>query len=346
MKRLKSIFRTKGLIVLAILLVLLVCGIWGIGNYRFVRNAGLDDDTPVRVQISVDKESATIGDKIQYKINVVASSDVEVKLPLPGERLSDMTIDSYSDILTRYVWGVTSYEQVYTLTTFETGKHVVSSPQIVYIVPGEDERIITGNDVTVTIRSLLLDGDGALDIKDIKPLQVPPREYRPFALIALGLIGFAVVATSISRAIIFRQVMDLSEVCIMLPAHEIAYDELERARTLLKTGFTERFYVRISECVRRYLENRFQINAMEMATEELLLAVQDREELHEHKELLEAFLANCDLVKFGRFTASEEEAWRAYYLAKKLVDETKEMSEEGSTGSEGNTESEVEVSTD
>lgn len=326
-RRFKSTFSTRALVVFAILIVLLVGTIWGIKNYRFVRDAGVSEDTPVCVEVSLERGVANIGDRIQYKVSVMARSDVEVKLPLPGEKLGGMTVEAYSDIATRSAWGITSFEQVYVLTTYETGEYTLSSPDIVYVVSGSDERIIKGNDIVVTVESLLLETEGELDIGDIKPLMAPPREYRPFVFIALALIGLAVVATSISRAIIYRQAIDFSELCITRPAHEFAYEELERARDLLNTGFIERFYVRISECVRKYLQNRFQMNAMEMATEEFLVVVQDAEELHEYKELLGAFLSNCDLVKFARHPVNEEDAWRAYYSAKRLIDETKDISE-------------------
>jgi hypothetical protein len=326
-KRFKSTFSRRVLVVLAILIVLFFGGIWGMKSYFFVRDAGVNNDTPISVEVSLDKEIANIGDEIQYRISVVASSDVEVKLPLPGEKLGDMTVHTYSGISTRSVWGISSYEQIYKLITYETGEYILPSPDIVYIAPGGDERIIAGNDVLITIKSLLLEAEGELDIKAIKSLTAPPREYRPFVFTALGLIGLAVIATSISRAIIFRQAMDFSELCITRPAHEFAYEELERARDLLNTGFIERFYVRISECVRKYLENRFQMNAMEMATEEFLVVAQGTEDLYEHKELLGAFLSNCDLVKFARYPASEEDAWKAYYSAKRLIDETKDTSE-------------------
>lgn len=326
-KRFRSTFSSRALVVLAIFIVLFLGAVWGIKSYYFVRDAGVNDDIPVRVEVSLERGVANIGDKIKYKISVMASSAVDVKLPLPGEKLGDMTVKTYSDIRTRSVWGVTSYEQVYELITYETGEYTLSSPDIVYVVSGGDEKSIKGNDVVVTVQSLLLETEGALDIKNIRPLMAPQKEYRPFVFIALGLIGLAVVATSISRAIIFRQSLDFSDICITRPAHEFAYEELERVRDLLNTGFVERFYVRISECVREYLQNRFEINAMEMATEEFLVVVQDVEELHEHKKLLGEFLSNCDLVKFARYAASEEDAWRAYYLAKELIDETKDTSE-------------------
>lgn len=324
MKRFKKNLGIKVVTVFAILVILVTGGIWLVRNWHFVRNSGVSEDVPIRVEISVNKETAYIGDRIEYKIRVFADSDVEVKLPLPGEKLGDMLIDFYGEISTRTIWGITGYEQVYVLTTYETGEYVLPSPDIGYIVPGSAEGFIRGNDLSVAVKSLLAEVEGQPDIKDIKPLAIPPRDYKLFVFVGLGLILLAVIATVIHRARMFRRTLDLSEIWIARPPHECAYEELEKARDLLNTGLISRFYVRVSECIRKYLANRFNINAMEMATEEFLAVSKGMEELGGYEGLLQTFLISCDLVKFAKYKATEEDAWKMYYLAKKLIDETRE----------------------
>jgi hypothetical protein len=86
------------------------------------------------------------------------------------------------------------------------------------------------------------------------------------------------------------------------------------------------FYSELSDIVRRYLEERFNINAPEMTTEEFLNHCHTTQELTEdHKKLLRDFLNGCDLVKFAKHEPTKTEAQTNFDLAKKLVLDTKPL---------------------
>ena len=83
------------------------------------------------------------------------------------------------------------------------------------------------------------------------------------------------------------------------------------------------FYTRLSDIVRRYLEDRFQLRAPERTTEEFLYETSRNGLLSaEHKELLGRFLQECDLVKFARLQPDDTDRQRAYDAAEKFVRET------------------------
>jgi len=111
------------------------------------------------------------------------------------------------------------------------------------------------------------------------------------------------------------------------PAHEIAYEQLERlkAKNLIGQAKTKEYYSEVSDIIRRYLENRFLLKAPEMTTEEFLFYVREYSQLISgHKTLLKEFLLACDLVKFAKYVPLSEEIDAIFASAKKLVDETKE----------------------
>ncbi len=93
----------------------------------------------------------------------------------------------------------------------------------------------------------------------------------------------------------------------------------------IRKGKTKAYYIELSDIMRRYLENRFNIRAPEMTTEEFLIKVKEDSVLSlEHKGLLRDFLLNCDLVKFAKYQPAEQEAGLSFASAKKLIDQTKE----------------------
>jgi len=110
------------------------------------------------------------------------------------------------------------------------------------------------------------------------------------------------------------------------PAHKIACEALValQQKEYPRRREWNRYYTELSDIVRRYLENRFNLRAPEMTTEEFLNSVKDNKVLsYEHKSLLRDFLSHCDLVKFARYEPDEKEASLSFESAKRLIDQTK-----------------------
>ena len=111
-----------------------------------------------------------------------------------------------------------------------------------------------------------------------------------------------------------------------LPAWEKAYRQLEalRQEKLLDRGFFKEFFIRVSDITRHYMENRFNIHAPHMTTEEFLHDLGISGHLNEtQKTALREFLNSCDMVKFAKYDTTIKEALTNFDGAKKLIDETK-----------------------
>ncbi len=89
------------------------------------------------------------------------------------------------------------------------------------------------------------------------------------------------------------------------------------------------FYSRLSEIIRVYIEQRFEIRAPEMTTEEFLesasasILLEDRQ-----KGSLRDLLNASDLVKFARSVPSGEDMEGALHLARRFIEETRAPSAE------------------
>ena len=74
-----------------------------------------------------------------------------------------------------------------------------------------------------------------------------------------------------------------------------------------------------------YLEDRFELRAPELTTEEFLETVQQAPDLsRDHQVLLREFLRQADLVKFAGMKPAEEDVNRSVTAAKRFLDETRE----------------------
>jgi len=92
---------------------------------------------------------------------------------------------------------------------------------------------------------------------------------------------------------------------IRLPAEVVALAELERIANLGLVARAEHkaHYTLVVDALRRYLEARFGVEAMDRTTPELL---HDLERGGAHVDGLGSVLDEADLVKFAKFTPSPE----------------------------------------
>ena len=82
-------------------------------------------------------------------------------------------------------------------------------------------------------------------------------------------------------------------------------------------------HFRLSQILRNYIENRFQIMAPELTTEEFMRDVQNNFELSEtYHHLLVAFLKESDLVKFAKVRPGASQAREGLSKVREFVTQT------------------------
>jgi hypothetical protein len=108
-----------------------------------------------------------------------------------------------------------------------------------------------------------------------------------------------------------------------LPAWEEALGALDRLpwRDWLADGQYKRFYYALSEILKRYMERRFEFDAVEQTTTELLASM--RAHKLPMRDEITRFFARCDLIKYAKTVPSSEEAERALEQLRDFVARTK-----------------------
>ena len=99
---------------------------------------------------------------------------------------------------------------------------------------------------------------------------------------------------------------------------ELALEHLRAARVLMQPATVREFSITVSDIVRSYIEERFQVMAAHRTTEEFLhdLLQSPHEPLVRHRALLVGFLRHCDLAKFAGWSLSAEEMETTYESAR------------------------------
>jgi hypothetical protein len=86
---------------------------------------------------------------------------------------------------------------------------------------------------------------------------------------------------------------------------ELALERLEAARVEIERMNPYQFSIRVSDILRRYVTEQYQLPLTRQTSVEFLTALARRSEFSEDdKSLLSDFLNRCDLIKFARYEAT------------------------------------------
>ncbi len=110
------------------------------------------------------------------------------------------------------------------------------------------------------------------------------------------------------------------------PAWETALEAMAAIERegLASQGLVKEYYSRLSGVVRWYIEERFNVRAPEMTTEEFMAVAQSSGKLPAAQQgFLQDFLNASDMVKFAKFVPSVEQMLSAMRLARIFVEESR-----------------------
>lgn len=110
-----------------------------------------------------------------------------------------------------------------------------------------------------------------------------------------------------------------------LQAWEVARQRLRALamRQLPQAGRFEIYYVDLSAILRYYIEDRFDVHAIEQTTQEFLAeAGKSGHFTEEQQKGLARFLRHCDKVKFARYQPSAEQMEQSFQLVAAFIEET------------------------
>jgi hypothetical protein len=160
------------------------------------------------------------------------------------------------------------------------------------------------------------------DIRGVPPIETLPERppwWRPFIPLFVAVVNLAV------GVLLARWWLRRARPAPVVPPEQRALSELELLeRSEPPAGAAAGWYhTRLSEIVRRYLEERFSFRASRQTTQEFLQDVQQRPELSEvQRQLLHDLLMRCDLAKFTGLSPAPAEHGEATDLARQLVLQT------------------------
>lgn len=188
-------------------------------------------------------------------------------------------------------------------------------PAMIIVFPA-DLRIAQDSIALMPIKNIIEEGETWEDYK-----------------IWLYILGFIILAPLLIKLFWGRKKEEEKEVVeeeVFVPAHEKALHSLKmlKNKEMWQSGNIKGYQSELTDIIRRYLENRFEVNALEMTTDEINRALKSKDFDTVHSSTLQRILTIADLVKFAKATPPVDINAQFMNEAILFVNSTKKIIEE------------------
>lgn len=281
-------------------------------------------EAQVSVKTQLDTANILIGEQVQLQLKCTASANQKVEFPnfqaqdqlTPGvEVISNNRIDTIKINHGRQF----ELTRRYTITSFDSALY--SIPPMKVVVDGKE--YLSQNPLGLKVSTVPVD---TVHVDQFNPPHgVLNIQFEwSWRFISMALIVWIIACITIILIIRYSDPRLITRRIVVhppIPAHITAIQEIESIKSNPKED-TKQYYMHLTDTLREYIEKRFNFNAKEMTTSEIideLYTIENTEALEE----LKSILLTADLVKFAQHSVSMSEQDRNLIQALEFVDTTK-----------------------
>lgn len=276
------------------------------------------------VKSTAQPAKVKVGEHVKFNVSVTAPDLSSIRMIEPfGDRNTTWTLIDRHDRDTKL--NATEWQRQidYTIAPFETGSIPTPEIQVHYKVPNGPERTAKVPTHTITVESVL---PQTAEIPEPKaprgPVELPfPGWVLPLA-ITLGSLLLAAIIFALWRKFA-RKVPVLLNPPKRLD--EWALGELDAIENekLIEHKKVKEFHSRVADVVREYVGKLFHVNALDLTTYELLMALEEEPRVSPAREDMRQLLEEADLVKFAKYIPEPNISRRALVRAREVVASTR-----------------------
>ena len=202
-------------------------------------------------------------------------------------------------------------ENTLKLSFWDAGPHIVKSPRIHYSFRGQDRLYSPRSEAQVFVIPPLSQNEitDSLDIAPLKPILQEARNITDFYFLFYILGG---LLAAIGAYLFWKKSKEskdeIKEIIIPKAAHEIAFEKLEslRQKKLWQKGEIKAYQSELTYVIREYLENRYDIQALESTTQEIAQSLKGHDFDLKDESDLKNILQVADLVKFAKAKPTDD----------------------------------------
>jgi hypothetical protein len=278
----------------------------------------------ISVKTSVDSSEYQVGDFINYSIKVTHQKDIDITPPSIKDSLKGVELIKIEPVTIEEKDGNIINTYKFIIAKYDSGDvHIPSIPLIYNRKGNQTKEIILTNTVDFLVRTLNVNPQA--DIRDVKePIKIP-LDWKLVLLYIL--IGLVIIAIAVYGYLYYKkkraQRFGIVEEVKRKP-EEIALEALHllEEKKLWQQGRIKEYHSEITEIIRRYFEDRFNVPALEITTSELLFRLEQVPDTKHIINITTDFLNNADLVKFAKFVPMNKVNEEMMQQASEIVNST------------------------
>lgn len=280
--------------------------------------------------VKLDTAILAIGDQTHLRISLPVPNGKEAIFPDFRD-----TIGHSLEILKKTIDTLKQREGVriithdYLITSFDTGR--------IYIPPFEVGIVENGFNSTVTTDTAHMyvavpKVDMQKGIFDIKPVADLPFQFKEI-LPYLRTTGVILAIILIIAAILFyffvyrkrKKLKNEEEVKDTRPADVKALEALYilKEKTLWQQGRVKMYYSELTNIIRHYLDERYELQTMESTSSEIMRDVKRKNIEKEDRENLAVLFQHADIAKFAKGTPEAHENDKSWNDTKQFIERTR-----------------------
>lgn len=260
----------------------------------------------VQVESRLDSIDMMIGEQVKLTLNVNCKKGQQLELPkyqpsqyiTPGVEVLEETKADTSE-LDNDMMQVT---KVYTLTSFDENLYYIPPQKVKVSGKTYETKNLALKVLTMPVDTL--HPENFFPPKDVQDNPFKWSEWSPmFWMSLLMLLLFALAFYLRIRLKDNKPVIAKVRIVKKVLPHQRAMSEIEKikAEHMQISEDQKGYYTRLTDTLRKYIEERFGFNAMEMTSSEIIERLQQADDKRMIDELRELFVT-ADLVKFAKHT--------------------------------------------
>ncbi len=283
----------------------------------------------VTIEAKLDSNKFLIGDQIKLNLIITKSKSAQINFPvLPDSLASGVeVVERYKPDTISKNGNVVKLKQTYLITSFESGNHTIPPIPFEFLHDTIIDTLYTDS-VMFSVNTLKVD-TASKKIYDIKkPFDEPFSLMEILGYIVWGLAALILILLGIY---IYRKYKK-KEPLIKIPKkpadppYVIAIRELDalKEKKLWQNNHIKKYHTELTDIIRKYIEARFNIQALEMTSYEIIQALSNEKYVSEKNiSELRQTLVIADFVKFAKAQPLPDENDLSIRHAYQFVNETK-----------------------
>lgn len=284
---------------------------------------------PVTIHAELDTLTVNIGDQVNFNLRVERDESTTIEWPEIEEKIGELEIIGKGERQTTQTDVGFVESQAFKLMAFDSGYYAI--PGLLFKYQQDDagyRRQIRSKALLLRVETIPIDTTEVAiqPIKDLMDMPFHWKEAVPYVLGALGvLFALGLLLFVLKRR---KQSVTAAKVPkVVRPAHEVALERLKKLeqQKVWQQGEIKTYYTELTEILREYVENRFQVPALELTTDEIVKGMKDLPVESALKEKFFALLRVADLVKFAKASPGPDEHNRALKSGEAFVQHTKNL---------------------